>query len=153
MITAGQTAPDFTLPRNGGGSVTLSSLRPGKVVLFFYPKDNTPTCTLEAQAFTAGAADFAAAGCTVIGLSKDSVKSHDRFCLKQGLSVILASDVEGAVCEAYGVWGEKQLYGRSYMGILRATFLIDGQGRVARVWPKVTTKGHADEVLAAARAL
>lgn len=153
MITAGQTAPDFTLPRNGGGSVTLSSLRPGKVVLFFYPKDNTPTCTLEAQAFTAGAADFAAAGCTVIGLSKDSVKSHDRFCLKHGLSVILASDVEGAVCEAYGVWGEKQLYGRNYMGILRATFLIDGQGRVARVWPKVTTKGHADEVLAAARAL
>lgn len=153
MMNAGDIAPDFTLPRDGGGSVTLSGFRPGKVVLYFYPKDSTPGCTLEAQDFTALAADFAAEGTTVIGISKDSVKSHDRFCQKYGLSVILVSDESGRTCEDYGVWGEKSLYGRLFLGITRATFLIDGEGRVARVWPKVKVKGHAEEVLAAARAL
>lgn len=149
----GTPAPDFTLPRDGGDSVTLSAFRPGKVVLYFYPKDDTPGCTLEAQDFTARAADFAAAGTTVIGISKDSVKAHDKFCKKHGLSVILASDEEGQTCEDYGVWAEKSMYGKTYMGITRATFLIDGTGKIAQVWPKVSVKGHADEVLAAAQAL
>ena len=153
MIAEGATAPDFTLPRDGGGSVTLSGFRPGKVVLYFYPKDDTPGCTLEAQDFTARAADFAAAGTTVIGVSKDNVKAHDKFCAKHGLQVILASDEAGQTCEDYGVWAEKSMYGKTYMGITRATMLIDGDGRVAKVWPKVSVKGHADEVLAAAQAL
>ncbi|MFN3576938.1 MAG: peroxiredoxin [Tabrizicola sp.] len=153
MISAGQTAPDFTLPRDGGGTVTLSALRPGKVVVYFYPKDDTPGCTLEAQDFNARSADFAAAGTTVIGVSKDSVKSHDKFCKKHGLSIILASDEAGHTCEDYGVWLEKSMYGKTYMGIERTTVLIDGTGKVARVWNKVSVKGHADEVLAAARAL
>lgn len=153
IIPQGAVAPDFTLPRNGGGTVTLSDLRPGKVVLFFYPKDNTPACTLEAQGFSAAAADFAKANTTLIGISKDSIKSHDRFCAKHALKVILASDEEAGVCEAYGVWGEKQLYGRSYMGLIRSTYLIDGSGKVAQVWPAVKVKGHVEAVLAAAQAL
>lgn len=153
MISEGQTAPDFTLPRDGGGTVTLSALRPGKVVLYFYPKDDTPGCTLEAQDFNARQADFAAADTTVIGLSKDSVKSHDKFCRKHGLGIILASDESGQVSEDYGVWLEKRMYGRTYMGIERTTVLIDGAGKVARVWNKVGVKGHADEVLAAAKGL
>ena len=153
MITTGQIAPDFTLPRDGGGSVTLSALRPGKVVLYFYPKDDTPGCTLEAQDFTARAEAFAAAGTTVIGVSKDSVKAHDKFCNKHALSVILASDEAGQTCEDYGVWVEKSMYGKTYMGIERCTVLIDGAGKIARVWRKVSVKGHADEVLAAAQAL
>ena len=123
------------------------------LVLFFYPKDDTPGCTLEAQDFTARAADFAAAGTTVIGVSKDSVKAHDKFCKKHGLQIILASDEGGTTCEDYGVWVEKSMYGKTYMGIERSTVLIDGAGRVARIWPKVSVKGHADEVLAAAQAL
>ncbi|MFL9503633.1 peroxiredoxin [Rhodopseudomonas palustris] len=153
MPTAGTPAPDFTLPRDGGASVTLSAFRPGKVVLYFYPKDDTPGCTLEAQDFTARAAEFAAAGTTVIGISKDSVKAHDKFCKKHGLSIILASDETGHTCEDYGVWVEKSMYGKTYMGIERSTFLIDGSGTIARVWNKVSVKGHADEVLAAAQAL
>lgn len=153
MISAGDTAPDFTLPRDGGASVTLSGLRPGKVVLYFYPKDDTPGCTLEAQDFNARLAEFTAAGAIVIGISKDSVKSHDKFCKKHGLGIVLASDEGGTTCEDYGVWVEKSMYGRTYMGIERATFLIDGAGKVARVWPKVSVKGHADEVLAAVKAL
>lgn len=153
MISAGQTAPDFTLPRDGGGTVTLSALKPGKVVLYFYPRDDTPGCTLEAQDFTARQAEFASAGTTVIGMSKDSVKSHDKFCKKHGLGIILASDETGHTCEDYGVWQEKSMYGKTYMGIERTTVLIDGAGQVARVWNKVSVKGHADEVLAAAQAL
>ena len=149
MITQGQIAPDFTLPRDGGSTVTLSALRPQKVVLYFYPKDDTPGCTLEAQDFTARLADFTAAGTTVIGISKDSVKAHDKFCKKHGLSIILASDEGGTTCEDYGVWLEKSIYGKTYMGIERTTFLIDGTGIIARVWNKVSVKGHADEVLAA----
>ena len=153
MLTVADTAPDFTLPRDGGGTVTLSSFRPGKVVLYFYPKDDTPGCALEAQDFTARAAAFAAAGTTVIGVSKDSVKAHDKFCKKHGLQIILASDEAGTTCEDYGVWVEKSMYGKTYMGIERSTVLIDAAGRVARIWPKVSVKGHADEVLAAAQAL
>jgi peroxiredoxin Q/BCP len=153
MITAGDTAPDFTLPRDGGTDVMLSAFRPGKVVLYFYPKDDTPGCTLEAQDFTARADAFAATNTTVIGISKDSVKAHDKFCRKHGLSVILVSDEAGQTCEDYGVWGEKSMYGKTYMGIERTTVLIDGTGQVAQVWNKVSVKGHADEVLAAAQAL
>jgi thioredoxin-dependent peroxiredoxin len=153
MIAAGSQAPDFTLPRDGDGTVTLSALRPGKVVLYFYPKDDTPGCTLEAQDFNARMAEFAAAGTTVIGVSKDSVKSHDKFCRKHGLGIILVSDEAGSTSEDYGVWLEKSMYGKTYMGIERTTVLIDGAGKVAQVWNKVLVKGHADEVLAAARAL
>jgi peroxiredoxin Q/BCP len=153
MISEGMTAPDFTLPRDGGQSMTLSALRPGTVVLYFYPKDDTPGCTLEAQDFNARLADFTAAGVTVIGVSKDSVKSHDKFCKKHGLSIVLASDETGHTCEDYGVWVEKSMYGKTYMGIERTTVLIDGAGKVARVWNKVSVKGHADEVLAAAKAM
>ena len=153
MITAGASAPDFTLPRDGGSNITLSALQPGKVVLYFYPKDDTPGCTLEAQDFTARRADFTAAGTTVIGVSKDSVKAHDKFCKKHGLSIILASDEAGHTCEDYGVWVEKSMYGKTYMGVERTTFLIDGTGKVAQVWNKVSVKGHADQVLAVAKAL
>ena len=153
MIAAGIPAPDFTLPRDGGNSLTLSALRPGKVVLYFYPKDDTPGCTLEAQDFTARLADFTAAGCTVIGVSKDSVKAHDKFCKKHGLGIVLVSDEAGHTCEDYGVWLEKSMYGKVYMGIERTTVLIDGAGVVAQVWNKVSVKGHADEVLSAVRGL
>jgi len=153
MITTGQIAPDFTLPRDGGSSLTLSALRPGKVVLYFYPKDATPGCTLEAQDFSARLADFTALGCTVIGVSKDSVKAHDKFCQKHALSIILVSDEAGHTCEDYGVWLEKSMYGKTYMGIERTTVLIDPAGVVAQVWNKVSVKGHADEVLAAVRAM
>ncbi len=153
MLTTGSPAPDFTLPRDGEATVTLSALRPGKVVLYFYPKDDTPGCTLEAQDFNARLADFTAAGAVVIGISKDSVKSHDKFCKKHGLSIILASDEGGTTCEDYGAWVEKSMYGKTYMGIQRMTVLIDGAGNVAKVWPKVSVKGHADEVLAAVKAL
>lgn len=149
----GTTAPDFTLPRDGGTSVSLSALRPGKVVLYFYPKDDTPGCTLEAQDFTARLPAFADAQTTVIGISKDSVKAHDKFCKKHGLGVILASDEDGQTCEDYGVWLEKSMYGKTYMGVERTTVLIDGAGNIARVWNKVSVKGHADEVLTAAAAL
>lgn len=153
MIAAGLPAPDFTLPRDGGATITLSALRPGKAVLYFYPKDDTPGCTLEAQDFTALLPAFTAAGTTVIGISKDSVKAHDKFCKKYGLGVVLASDEAGQTCEDYGVWLEKSMYGKTYMGIERTTVLVDGAGQVARVWNKVSVKGHADEVLAAAQAL
>jgi thioredoxin-dependent peroxiredoxin len=153
MIAAGTPAPDFTLPTSGGDIVTLSAMRPGKVVLYFYPKDDTPGCTLEAQDFNARKADFEAAGTTVIGISKDSVKSHDKFCKKHGLGITLVSDEGGTTSEDYGVWLEKSMYGKTYMGIERTTVLIDGAGMVARVWNKVSVKGHADEVLAAARSL
>lgn len=153
MITTKSTAPDFTLPRDGGASVTLSALRPGKVVLYFYPKDDTPGCTLEAQDFTAILGDFTAAGCIVIGVSKDSIKAHDKFCKKYGLGIVLASDEMGHTCEDYGVWLEKSMYGKTYMGVERTTVLIDGAGVVAQVWNKVSVKGHAADVLAAVRAL
>ena len=153
MPTIGNPAPDFTLPRDGEGSVTLSQLRPAKVVVYFYPKDDTSGCTLEAQEFTARLADFTNAGATVIGISKDSVKSHDKFCKKYGLGIILASDENGTTCEDYGVWAEKSMYGKTYFGIERSTFLVDGVGNLAQAWRKVSVKGHVDDVLAAVKAL
>ena len=153
MPDTGDSAPDFTLPRDGGGDVTLSSLRPQKVVLFFYPKDDTSGCTKEALGFTEHADAFAAAGAVVVGISKDSVASHDKFVKKHDLGVILGSDEASDVCERYGVWTEKSMYGKKYMGIERTTFLIDGEGRIARIWPKVKVPGHVEEVLDAVRGL
>lgn len=153
MPNQGDMAPDFTLPTNGGESVSLSALKGQKVVVYFYPKDNTPGCTTEAKDFTALKSEFAAAGCTVIGISKDSVKKHDNFVAKQELDLILASDENSDTCERYGVWGEKQMYGKTFEGIIRSTFLVGPDGKVAAAWPKVSVKGHAEEVLAAAKAL
>lgn len=153
MTDHGKTAPDFTLPRDGGGQVTLSALRPMAVVLYFYPRDDTSGCTREATEFTAKADAFAAAGAVIVGISKDSVASHDKFVKKHGLGVVLASDEDGDVCERYGVWVEKSMYGKKYMGVERTTFLIDGAGMVRQVWRKVKVAGHVDEVLAAVTAL
>ncbi len=153
MSLVGKPAPDFSLPRDGGAEISLSSLRPKAVVLYFYPKDDTSGCTLEAQEFTSVLPEFEAAGVAVVGVSKDSVAKHDKFIAKYDLGVVLASDLDGGVCESYGVWVEKQMYGRTYMGIERATFLIDGEGLVVREWRKVRAKGHAAEVLDAVKAL
>lgn len=153
MLKNGQIAPDFTLPRDGGSLVTLSDLRGQAVVLFFYPKDNTPGCTTESIAFTAMKPEFDAVNTTILGISKDSVASHDKFRTKHDLGVALVSDADGDLCERYGVWGEKNNYGRKYMGITRTTVLIDAEGKIARIWNKVRVKGHVEEVLAAAQAL
>ena len=152
-LSPGTPAPDFTLPRDGGGEISLSALKGRKIVLYFYPKDDTPGCTTEALDFTARAADFDAATTTVIGISKDPVKKHDKFVAKHGLGIALASDETGTTCEDYGVWVEKNMYGKTYMGIERTTVLIDAEGRIAQVWPKVKVAGHAEAVLEAARAL
>ena len=153
MPEVGQSAPRVVLPRDGGDSVDLAALTGRKVVLYFYPKDDTSGCTREANEFTARIDDFEAAGATVIGISRDSVQRHERFRDKHELKVILLSDEEGDVTEAFGVWVEKSMYGRKYMGIQRATFLIDGEGIVRRVWPNVKVPGHVDEVLEAVRSL
>ncbi len=149
----GTAAPDFTAPRDGGGTLTLSELQPKKVVLYFYPRDDTSGCTKEAIGFTEHAAEFEAAGAVVIGVSKDSVASHDKFVAKHNLGVALVSDQDGDICERYGTWVEKSMYGKKYMGIDRTTVLIDGAGKVARVWRKVKVPGHVEEVLEAARSL
>ncbi len=149
----GQPAPDFTLPTTGGGTLRLSALRPRSVVLYFYPKDDTPGCTTQATDFTARHADFDALGAQVLGVSRDSLASHERFREKHALAIPLLSDEDGTVCRAYGVWVEKTNYGRRYMGIERSTFLIDGKGVLRRIWRNVRAKGHADEVLTALREL
>ncbi|MEN3973910.1 thioredoxin-dependent thiol peroxidase [Emcibacter sp. SYSU 3D8] len=149
----GDKAPAFSMPRDGGDRISLADLKGTKVVLYFYPKDDTPGCTTEAIDFTARKADFARAGAEVIGVSRDSVAKHEKFAAKHKLGVTLGADEDGSVTEAYGVWQEKSLYGRKYMGIMRATFLIDADGVIRRIWPKVSVKGHADEVLAAVQAL
>lgn len=146
-----RSSPDFTLPSTEG-DITLSALRPQPVVLYFYPRDDTPGCTLEAQDFNRLHDDFKAAGIKVIGISKDTLASHEKFCGKHGLGIALASDT-GTVAEDFGVWVEKNMYGKTSMGIERATFLIDGAGTIAREWRKVKVAGHAEEVLAAAKAL
>lgn len=152
-LNVGDTAPDITLPLADGTAPSLASLRDRALVLYFYPKDDTPGCTTEAKDFTALADAFAAAGARVIGVSKDSIAKHGKFAAKHDLAIPLASDADGAICAAFGTWIEKSLYGRQYMGIDRATFLIDRDGRIARVWHKVKVKGHAEAVLEAARAL
>ncbi|MBU2328797.1 MAG: peroxiredoxin, partial [Alphaproteobacteria bacterium] len=144
---------DFSLPRNGGGTVSLSDLAGKPVILYFYPKDDTSGCTTEAIDFSGLAADFERLGAIVIGVSPDSVKSHDKFAAKHSLSVVLASDEEHKALEAYGVWKEKSMYGKTYMGVERSTFLIDGSGKIAEVWRKVKVAGHAAAVLKATQAL
>ncbi|MFD0980830.1 peroxiredoxin [Tropicimonas aquimaris] len=153
MIDTGSPAPDFTLPRDGGGEITLSALRPKAVVLYFYPKDDTSGCTKEAIAFTEALPEFEAAGAVVLGVSKDSVQKHEKFRDKHDLGVTLLSDAESDVCERYGVFKEKSMYGKTYMGIERTTVLIDGEGIVRQVWPKVKVPGHAEAVLEAVRGL
>jgi peroxiredoxin Q/BCP len=146
-------APDFTLPVTGGGEITLSALRPAPVVLFFYPRDDTSGCTKESIAFSGLKEEFDKLGVKVFGISKDSMKSHEKFADKHGLTVPLLSDEGSDVAEQYGVWKEKSMYGKTFWGIERSTFLIDGEGRIAREWRKVKVPGHAEEVLDAARAL
>jgi thioredoxin-dependent peroxiredoxin len=152
-LTAGAMAPDFSLPRNGGGTVSLSDFSGKPVVLYFYPKDDTSGCTTEAVDFSGLTAEFEKLGATVIGISPDSVKSHDKFAAKHNLSVVLAADEEHKALEAYGVWKEKSMYGKTYMGVERSTFLIDKSGKIADVWRKVKVPGHAEAVLKAAQAL
>ena len=153
MLKPADDAPDFTLPRDGGDDVTLSALRPAPVVLFFYPKDDTPGCTKESIAFTGLAAEYEALGVKVFGISKDTVAKHEKFRDKHGLGVPLLSDAEGDVCERYGVWKEKKMYGKTFMGIERTTVLIGGDGKIIQIWPKVKVDGHAEAVLDAVKAL
>lgn len=152
-LTIGEPAPPFDLPGAGGESISLAELKGRKVVLYFYPKDDTSGCTKEAIAFNGLRKAFAEAGTEIIGVSPDSVASHDKFRSRYDLAFPLAADEEKAMLEAYGVWKEKSMYGRKYFGVERTTVLIDAEGRVAQVWPKVKVDGHADEVLRAAQAL
>ena len=153
QITEGTAAPDFSLPADNGGTVTLSELKGKIVVLYFYPKDDTSGCTTEAIDFTRLLPEFEALGATVIGMSPDSAKKHDKFKAKHDLAVTLVADEERTALGAYGVWVEKSMYGRKYMGIERATYLIDGDGIIQQIWRKVRVKGHVAAVLDAAKAL
>jgi peroxiredoxin Q/BCP len=152
-LEPGSPAPAFDMPTDTGGRVSSATLKGRTVVLYFYPKADTPGCTTEAQDFTALGEDFAAANAVVVGVSRDAVRALDRFKAKRDLGVVLASDEDGFVTEAFGVWGEKKLYGRVYMGIERATFLIDGDGVIRETWRKVAVKGHAQAVLDAVKSL
>ncbi|MEP6784695.1 MAG: peroxiredoxin [Sphingomonadales bacterium] len=153
MVERGDQVGDITYPKADGTVGKLSDFNGKPVVVYFYPKDDTPGCTTEAKDFTSLAGDFAAIGVPVLGVSKDTAAKHEKFKTKHALQVELIADVDGALCERFGVWVEKSLYGRAYMGIERATFLIDNAGRVAEVWRKVKVKGHAESVLAGAQAL
>jgi peroxiredoxin len=152
-VETGQPAPGVSLPTDGDGHVSLSDLKGKAVVLYFYPKADTSGCTKQAVAFKEAIADFEAAGAVIVGVSKDPVAKLDKFKAKYELPFTLASDAEGDVCERYGVWKEKSMYGKTYMGIERTTVLIDGSGTVRQVWPKVKVPGHAEKVLDAVRAL
>ncbi len=149
-LEIGSAAPDFDLLTDGGGRFRLSDHKGKRVIVYFYPKDDTSGCTKEAQEFTALAAEFSAKGVTVVGVSPDSPKSHDKFRAKYELAITLASDEDTAVANSYGVWVEKSMYGKKYMGIERSTFLVDADGKVAGIWSKVKVPGHAAAVLAAA---
>jgi thioredoxin-dependent peroxiredoxin len=153
MVDIGDTAPDFELPGDDGKTIKLAKLKGRAVVLYFYPKDDTSGCTTEARDFTALMADFVAAGADVIGISPDSVASHQKFVKKHELAVRLAADEDKTAATAYGVWVEKSMYGKKYMGVERSTFLIDKKGRVAQCWRKVKVPGHAAAVLVAVQAL
>ncbi len=153
VLNPGTKAPAFSLPRDGGGQVSLSDFTGQNLVLYFYPKADTPGCTHEAQAFSALRSAFDAADTAILGVSADPVKAQDKFKAKHKLSIPLASDETHQMLTAYGVWGEKSMYGRTYLGVIRATFLIDRKGRIACIWPKVSVPGHAGEVLEAAKAL
>ena len=152
-ITIGEAAPEFDLPTDGGGRVDLAGLKGRPFVLYFYPKDDTSGCTSEAKAFSEMKAQFEEAGARVIGVSKDSPNSHDKFKAKNDLTITLASDEDGTMLERYGVWVEKSMYGRKYMGVERATLLVGADGAVKQVWRKVKVPGHVDAVLKAVRAL
>lgn len=152
-LAIGDTAPDFDLEGDGGGRIALSGLKGKPVVLYFYPKDNTPGCTKEAIAFSELIGEFENLGITIVGMSPDSAKKHDNFIAKHNLAVRLGADTETHTAEAYGVWVEKSMYGKKYMGVERSTFLIDKDGKIAQVWRKVKVPGHAEAVLEAARAL
>ena len=152
-LAAGSKAPAFTLQRDGGTTVSLKDFKGRNLVLYFYPKADTPGCTKEAMAFSALRAAFAKAGTEILGVSADSVAAQDKFKSKHRLKIALASDEAKAMLQDYGAWGEKSMYGRRFMGVMRKTFLIDGDGRIVRVWPKVSVPGHAKEVLEAAKAL
>ena len=145
-LKVGDAAPDFTMPTDGNGSVTLSKLKGKKVILYFYPKDDTPGCTTESCDFRDEMQALEKLNAQIIGISKDSVKSHDKFKKKYDLNFPLASDEDGKVCEAYGVWKEKSMMGKKYMGIERSTFLIDEQGRLEQIWRGVKVEGHVGEV-------
>jgi len=153
MLSEGDAAPDVTLETPDGGIARIADYRGQILVLYFYPKDDTTGCTKEAQEFTALVPDFAKIGATVLGVSKDSAKSHAKFIGKYDLKVALGTDADGSVTEAFGTWVEKSLYGRKYMGIDRSTFLIGKDGRIAKIWRKVKVAGHAQAVLEAAKAL
>ena len=153
MIDVGDKAPAFNGVTDGGGGLSLKELRGKKVVLYFYPKDATPGCTTEAQGFRDALDDFAKLGAGIVGVSKDSVKRHDNFKAKYELPFALISDEDGVICEAYGVWQEKKNYGKTYMGIVRTTFLIDEKGKIAEIWRNLRVKGHVDKVLEAAKGL
>lgn len=152
-LVAGAKAPAFTLARDGGTSVSLKDFKGRNLVLYFYPKADTPGCTKQAIAFSGLRAAFAKAGTEILGVSADPVAAQDKFKSKHKLKIALGSDESKEMLEAYGAWGEKSMYGRKYMGVFRKTFLIDGEGRIVRIWPKVSVPGHAEEVLEAARAL
>ena len=152
-LIVGAKAPAFTLARDGGARVSLKDFKGRNLVLFFYPKADTPGCTQEAIAFSALRAAFAKAETDILGVSADPIERQDKFKAKHKLTIALGSDESKAMLEAYGAWGEKSLYGRKYMGVFRKTFLIDREGRIAKIWPKVSVSGHAEEVLEAARAL
>ena len=152
-VDIGDSAPAFELPTNGGGMLAMKDLAGKKVVLYFYPKDSTPGCTTEAEGFRDAVGAFEKAGAVVVGVSKDSVKRHDNFAGKLDLPFKLVSDAESDLCERYGVWKEKSMYGKKFMGIERSTFLIDEAGVVRGAWRKVKVKGHVDEVLEAVKAL
>jgi peroxiredoxin Q/BCP len=152
-LAPGSKAPAFSLPRDGGGTVSLTDYKGQNLVLYFYPRADTPGCTVESKAFSALSAAFAKAKTAVLGVSADPVKAQDAFKAKHGLAIPLASDETHAMLNAYGVWGEKSMYGKKFMGITRTTFLLGPDGRIAHVWPKVKVEGHAAEVLAAAKAL
>ena len=150
----GDPMPDIAMETTDGGSIRPSDLKGRPAVIWFYPKDNTPGCTIEAKDFSALASDFAKAGVALLGVSKDSPQKHRNFIDKQGLSVPLATDAaEGGLSDALGIWTEKQLYGKKFIGMVRTTYLLDAEGRIARVWDKVKVKGHAEDVLEAARSL
>lgn len=153
MVSEGDKAPDACFTKADGGTASAADYAGETLILYFYPKDDTTGCTKEAQEFTALMADFAKAGARVVGISRDSVKSHAKFTGKYDLKVELGSDESGDVCEAFGTWVEKSMYGKKYMGIERATFLIGGDGKIARIWRKVKVPGHAADVLEAAKAL
>lgn len=152
-LSTGDLAPDFELETDGNGTVQLSALKGSPAIVYFYPKDDTPGCTKQAIAFSEAQAEFEALGVKIIGISPDNVAKHDKFKAKHDLTIVLAADPEKTACEAYGVWIEKSMYGKKYMGVDRSTFLVDKDGKLARIWRKVKVKGHIEEVLEAAKAL